>query len=64
MPLVLVLGRQRQVDHCEFEASLVCQDSQGYTEKPCLEKEKEKKYIHIHTYIYMGSGGQALWSEM
>lgn len=23
MPLILTLGRQRQVDHCEFEAILV-----------------------------------------
>jgi hypothetical protein len=30
-----------------FEVSLVCrvrQDNQGYTEKPCLEKEKKKLY--------------------
>jgi hypothetical protein len=48
MPLITALGRQRQVDfwvrgqpglQSEF------QDSQGYTEKPCLEKEKEKKLI-------------------
>jgi hypothetical protein len=46
MPLIPVLGRQRQVDfwvrgqpalQSEF------QDSQGYTEKTCLEKPKEKK---------------------
>ena len=30
--MIPVLGRQRQVDLCEF------QDSQGYTEKPCLTK--------------------------
>jgi hypothetical protein len=38
-------GRGRQIS--EFEASLVLQsefqDSQGYTEKPCLEKPKEEK---------------------
>jgi hypothetical protein len=39
-------GRDRWVS--EFEASLVSlqsefQDSQGYTEKPCLEKKKKKK---------------------
>jgi hypothetical protein len=43
MPLIPALGRQRQVDfrvrgqpvlQSEF------QDSQGYTEKPCLEKPK------------------------
>jgi hypothetical protein len=42
-PLIPALGRQRQVDfwvwgqpglQSEF------QDSQGYTEKPCLEKPK------------------------
>jgi hypothetical protein len=43
MPLIPALGRQRQADfwvwgqpglQSEF------QDSQGYTEKPCLEKTK------------------------
>jgi hypothetical protein len=37
-------GRGRQIS--ELEASLVdseFQDSQGYTEKPCLEKKKKKK---------------------
>jgi hypothetical protein len=41
-PLIPVLGgRGRQIS--EFKASLVYrefQDSQGYTEKPCLEKPK------------------------
>jgi hypothetical protein len=45
-PLIPALGRQRQADfwvrgqpglQSEF------QDSQGYTEKPCLEKKKKKK---------------------
>jgi hypothetical protein len=45
MPLIPALGRQRQADfwvrgqpglQSEF------QDSQGYTEKPCLEKQKKK----------------------
>jgi hypothetical protein len=49
MPLITALGRQRQVDfwvrgqpglQSEF------QDSQGYTEKPCLEKRKKKKKEH------------------
>jgi hypothetical protein len=44
MPLIPALGRQRQVDfwvwgqpglQSEF------QDSQGYTEKPCLETNKQ-----------------------
>jgi hypothetical protein len=35
-------GRGRRIS--EFEASLSeFQDSQGYTEKPCLEKSKKKK---------------------
>ena len=46
MPLIPALGRQRQADfwvrgqpglQSEF------QDSQGYTEKPCLEKQKTTK---------------------
>jgi hypothetical protein len=45
-PLIPALGRQRQADfwvrgqpglQSEF------QDSQGYTEKPCLQKKKKKK---------------------
>jgi hypothetical protein len=45
-PLISALGRQKQVDfwvrgqpglQSEF------QDSQGYTEKPCLEKQKQKQ---------------------
>jgi hypothetical protein len=45
MPLIPALGRQRQEDfwvrgqpglQSEF------QDSQDYTEKPCLEKKKQK----------------------
>jgi hypothetical protein len=46
MPLIPALGRQRQADfwvrgqpglQSEF------QDSQGYTEKPCLKKQKQKQ---------------------
>jgi hypothetical protein len=46
MPLIPVLGRWRQEDLCDFEASLVYKvifrtaRSQGCTEKP---KEKKKK---------------------
>jgi hypothetical protein len=49
MPLIAALGRQRQADLCEFEASLVYKvkflDSQDYTEKLCLEKTKRKKEL-------------------
>jgi hypothetical protein len=36
-------GRGRRIS--EFKASLVYefQDSQGYTEKPCLDKQKQKQ---------------------
>jgi hypothetical protein len=43
MALIPALGRQRQADLCEFQASLVYsefQDSQSYIEEPCLEKNK------------------------
>ena len=41
--MIPALGRQRQVDFCEFEASLVYQ---GYTEKPCLKKANKTKRKH------------------
>jgi hypothetical protein len=34
-------GRGRRIS--EFEASLVYRVSQGYTKKPCLEKQKQKQ---------------------
>jgi hypothetical protein len=45
MPLILALGRQRQVDFwVQDQPGLQSkfQDSQGYTEKPCLKKTKTK----------------------
>jgi hypothetical protein len=45
IPSIPGLRRQRQADLCEFKARLVYsefQDSQNYTEKPCLEKPKTK----------------------
>jgi hypothetical protein len=55
MSLIPALGRQRQVDLCEFEANLVSKGSPGqsglcYIEKPCLKKNKrkqEKKYCEL-----------------
>jgi hypothetical protein len=38
-PLILALGKQRQVGFCEFKGS------QDYTEKPCLKRPKTKKEI-------------------
>jgi hypothetical protein len=47
MTLISALGIQRQVDSCEFQASLVSRLSsrtvrESYTEKSCLEKHKNK----------------------
>jgi hypothetical protein len=47
MTLIPSLGRQRQVDLCEFEDSLVYivefQVSQGYTVRPRLKKNRNKQ---------------------
>jgi hypothetical protein len=46
MPLIPALGRQRRADFLVWgQPGLQSefQDSQGYTEKPCLEKTKRKK---------------------
>ena len=45
MPLILALGRQRQADFwVQGQPGLQSefQGSQGYTEKPCLEKNQTK----------------------
>jgi hypothetical protein len=50
MPLIPALGRQRQVDFWVQGQPVLqseFQDSQGYTEKPCLEKKKKKKKSSI-----------------
>ena len=46
MPLIPALGRQRQADfrvRGQPDLQSEFQDSQGYTEKPYLEKPKKKK---------------------
>ena len=50
MPLIPAFGRQRQADFwVRGQPGLQSkfQDSQGYTEKPCLEKPKKKKKNHL-----------------
>jgi hypothetical protein len=45
-PVIPALRRQRQADFLVWgQPGLQCefQDSQGYTEKPCLEKQNKKK---------------------
>jgi hypothetical protein len=45
-PLIPALGRQRQADFWvrgQPDLQSEFQDRQGYTEKPCLEKQKNKK---------------------
>jgi hypothetical protein len=47
MPLVPALGRQRQVDLCvrgQPGLQSEFQDSQGYTEKPCLNPSNPPKF--------------------
>jgi hypothetical protein len=62
MPLIPALGRQRQVDFwVRGQSGLQSefQDSQSYTEKPCLEKQKKKQkqiYIYVYVYIYIYDG--------
>ena len=50
-PLISALERLKQVDLCEFEASLVCRASSRTgskaTEKPCLEKQKKEKSVVV-----------------
>ena len=43
MPLIPAFGRQRQADFWVRGQPGLQSDSQGYTEKPCLEKPKKKK---------------------
>jgi hypothetical protein len=53
MSLIPALGRQRQVDFwVRGQPGLLSefQDSQGYTEKPCLEKPKTKNQNKTKTY--------------
>jgi hypothetical protein len=45
-PLIRALGRQRQADFCvrgQPGLQSEFQDSQGYTEKPCLKKQTNKQ---------------------
>jgi hypothetical protein len=49
-PLIPALGRQRQADFWVWGQPGLqseCQDSQGYTEKPCLEKQKQKQKLFM-----------------
>jgi hypothetical protein len=45
MPLIPALGRQRQADFWVRGLQSEFQDSQGYTEKPCLGGNKQKTKI-------------------
>lgn len=44
MPLIQALGRQRQANLCEFKVKFgpnsKFQDSQNYTERPCLKNKR------------------------
>ena len=49
--LIPVLGRQRQVDVCEFEVSLFCRVS--FRTARAITQRKKNNKLYIHTYIYM-----------
>lgn len=51
--LTPALRRQTQADLCEFKASLVkklFQDSEGYTEKPCLTQTSKQANKQTHKW--------------
>jgi hypothetical protein len=51
MPLIPALGRQRQADFWVRGQSGLqneFQDSQGYTEKPCLETSKQTNKQNVY----------------
>jgi hypothetical protein len=53
-PLIPALGRQRQADFWvrgQPGLQSEVQDSQSYTEKPCLEKPKKKKKLSAAAYV-------------
>ena len=53
-PLIPALGRQRQADFwVRGQSGLQSefQDSQGYTEKPCLEKTKKQTNKNAFNHI-------------
>ena len=68
MPLTAALEKQRQVDLCEFEASLVYEVSsntskEGHTEKPCLKRQKikqSKKFKKKKKFIFAEQDGTCL----
>ena len=65
MPLISALGRQRQVDFwVQGQPGLQSefQDSQGYTEKPCLEKQKQTNIIESSN-LALDSSPELLLSE-
>jgi hypothetical protein len=61
MPLIPALGKQRQVDQGQFGLQSEFQDTQGYTEKPCLEKQQQQQNLrgyvceheHENTHIHI-----------
>jgi hypothetical protein len=63
-PLIPALGRQRQVDFwVQGQPGLKSefQDSQGYTEKPCLEKPNQTKPKKTSLSVIPGSGMLTSW---
>jgi hypothetical protein len=47
-PLVTALGRQRQANHFEFKASLVCEAPGAVTKRNFVSKNKQKPVSRHH----------------
>ena len=50
MPLIPEFGRQRQMDLCEFEASLVCRASFRIA-RATQRNPVSNTHTHTHTYL-------------
>lgn len=53
-PLSQPLERQRQVNHCEFKATLICKespDSQGLIQRNCTLARKRKRNYSVSNFI-------------
>ena len=60
MPLFITQGKKRQVDLWVWDQPGLqskFQHSQGYTEKPCLEKNCKLRIVYAYTYIYLNTCG-------
>jgi hypothetical protein len=55
MPFILAEVRQRQEDHCEFEANLVCKTSSRTaraTQRDPVSINKQKRKVKLFSFVY------------